>query len=117
MTRKEKFIAIKERLPEVGELTTELHFSVMVIIGYLSELNQLGIIDAQMETTASGENFKSILTEFEWVPLDEEIEAFTAEMLEYHNREAFKKMLIAYRDNKDEYIKTLLDAKKSQESN
>lgn len=72
MTKEEKFTAINSRLGNI--FTEEGELSVMIVLGCLEHLKDLGIlIDGQYKTTVSGAKILGMCQEFDWQPTNEEI--------------------------------------------
>lgn len=115
MTKKQKFNAIVERIKAEGWCTDPLYISVMMIVNYLTELQKLGVVECAYETTPIGRNVSAICEEFEWAPSDEDINQFVTEMIEKEYRNLFTHVIKQYRDNKEEFIKSIKDNSAEEE--
>ena len=104
MSDKEKLDAILARMKEDGKDIAPQHISAMVIVGYLNELADLGLIETAFNMTPLGKNIKAICEEFDWKPTDDDIKAFVIEMVAEKERPAFAYMVTKYRDDRQGLI-------------
>jgi len=104
MTNEEKFTAIIERLKMNGQEFDSAHISTMVIIGYMNELAELGLIETAFTMTSAGKNVNSVCQEFDWKPSDQEIKDFVMAMVDEQDRHGFIFILQKYRDNKQRFM-------------
>jgi len=107
MTNDDKFKAIVERLNAQDWCNTPLYISIMVIISYLVDLKERGLIDCEYEITELGKKITSVCEEFEWKPSDEHIKQFVNDTIDDSEKLAFECMICKYRDNKEELIKEI----------
>lgn len=113
MTREEKFKGIIERLKEKDVDFDPIHVSAMVIIGYLDELQKLGLIESAFTINPSGKAVKDICEEFDWKPTDEEVKAFVIEMIDKQDRAAFTHIVRQYRDDREKFLAEFEEFKKT----
>ena len=117
MKKEEKFDAIIERLGKKGEDLKSEHISLLVIMGYLNDLKQYGLIECEATVTPIGKNVMALCDEFEWIPSDEDIFRFTEEMVDKSRRSEFTSILIRYRDNRFKFIEEIESFKKKLNEN
>jgi hypothetical protein len=102
MTNEEKFKAIVERSKTQGVMLEESMISIMVIICYMNELEQAGIMESGISVTRSGKDIYAICQEFDWKPSNEDIINFVTGMpgmVEKHEQAALVFILKKYRDD------------------
>jgi HD superfamily phosphodiesterase len=108
MTTKEKIKAIIERVPMLDNTDTSHQISVMVILGYLNTLSELGlIINTSHDVTPVGKSVIAICEEFDWKPSDADIEMFINSLVKEDDRPAIGHFLRQYRDNRDELLEKI----------
>lgn len=114
MSNEEKFKAIIDRLKMHGWFDTPEFISVFMIIHYMQQLQQKGVIECAFTITDSGKNIISVCEEFDWKPSDNDIYKFVNEMIDESDRLPFIYLIKQYRDNKDSLLKEIDDNKSSQ---
>jgi hypothetical protein len=114
MTDQEKFAAIIERLKGIGSDFDTTHISVMVIVGYLDDLQTIGLIQSAFDITQSGKAVRAICEEFDWKPSDDEIKAFVIDMVPQPDRAAFAYMIRRYRDDREKFISEFEEFKRKE---
>lgn len=117
MTQEDKFKGILERLKEKGTDFDPKHISAMVIIGYLDDLQKLGLIQSAFTVNPSGYVIRSVCDEFEWQPSDEDIKEFVIGMVEAQERAPFAYMIKRYRDDREKFLAEFEEYKKGLGSN
>ncbi len=115
MTREEKFKAIVERLKEKAIDFDPMHISAMVVIGYLDDLAQKGLIESAFLVSPTGKSVRAICEEFDWQPNDEEIKEFVIGMVEQPDRAAFAYMIKRYRDDRTKFLEEFETFRKTQD--
>jgi hypothetical protein len=113
MTNDEKFNAIIDRMKSFGIDLDPSHVSAMVIIGYLTNLTELGLIQTEFKITPLGKNVQSICEEFDWKPSNDDIKAFVMEMAEDTDRAPMMFMILKYRDDREGLIEEVKKFKKN----
>jgi hypothetical protein len=114
MTNKEKLDAILDRMKEQGKDILPEHISAMVIVGYLNDLAEIGLVQTAFTMTPVGKSVRAICDEFDWTPTDEDIRAFVIDMVAETERPAFAYMVTKYRDDKQGLINDFDTFKKTQ---
>lgn len=101
MTKEEKFTEIINRLGEKAKDFKPIHLSIIVIMGYLTTLEENGFISGgEVKVTTSGNDALSLCNEFDWTPTDSEIASFCKDMVEVNEIETILMMLLKMRDDK-----------------
>ena len=113
MTDKQKFEGIVERLKAEGWCDDPMYISIMVIISYLDQLQEMKLIESPFSMTPMGKKIIRLVDEFEWKPSDAHLRQYVTEMIEEDEQEGFFFMLKRYRDNKEELLE---EVKKFRES-
>jgi hypothetical protein len=109
MTNEEKFKAIVERLKAEGWCSEPVFISIMMIVNYLDQLSQHGVVECAYNVTEIGKNVAAVCEEFDWKPTDEDILRFVTEMVDESDRAAFAYLIKRYRDDKNKFIKEIDD--------
>lgn len=114
MTDKQKFKAIVERLKADGWCDDPDYISIMMIIHYLDQLQEHGLVTCAFNMTEAGKRVASICEEFDWKPSDKDIAKFVNEMVENDSKDGFFYMIKRFRDDRE---KLLEEVKKFKETN
>lgn len=117
MTKKQKYEAIIERLRNKGiefpkvednkKSSDEHYLSFMVILGYIRDMSDKGILNCEIVLADKGKDVSSICQEFDWKPSDNDIIGFVTEMIEEVDRKTIAYLIEQYRDNKEEFLKII----------
>lgn len=107
MTNDEKFKAIVERLKAEGWCTEPSYISIMMIVNYLDQLRQKGVVDCAYNMTETGQKVAAVCEEFDWEPSDEDVFRFVNEMVEDTDKAAFAYMIKRYRDDKEKFLEEI----------
>lgn len=114
MTNERKFDAICERLKSDKIDMEPEYISMMVIIGYLNYLADMGMIETGFQITDSGKRIRAICEEFDWKPSDNDIKAFVMEMVEESERPAMAFLVKQYRDEREWLLEELRKVKETK---
>jgi hypothetical protein len=117
MTKDEKYKAIVERAGVKDWCNDPTFISVMVIVHYLDQLKEYGLIDAAYVMTDAGNRIVAVCEEFDWKPSNDDIAKFADEMVDAPERAAIEYMIRRYRDDKDGLLKEMNDIDKPQDLN
>lgn len=113
MTDQEKFKGIVERLKADGWCDDPMYISVMVIINYLDQLQEMKLIESPFSMSPVGKKIVTLVDEFDWKPSDPDVQRFVSEMVEEDHRVPFTFLIKRFRDNKEEFLE---EVKKFRES-
>lgn len=117
MTDKQKFEGIVERLKAEGWCDDPMFISIMVIIGYMNELQKLGLMDCPYALAESGRKIITTTEEFDWKPSDDDINRFASELVDGQDQSPIVFMLRRWRDNKEEFLDEVKKFRESGEGN
>lgn len=101
MSNDEKYNAILERIKQTESDFEPQAISMMVIIGYLQKLVELGVIESEFKVTDKGDAVMAICEEFDWKPSDQEVFDFVSAMVPKEDQLAFAFLIKRYRDDRE----------------
>jgi len=104
MTNEDKQNGIIERLKSENTEFDPMMLSALVITQYLSDFQELGILEGSVKIEESGKKVIDVINEFNWLPSDNDIESFVNGLVSFKDINGLIRMLKIYRDNPIEFV-------------
>ncbi len=114
MTEEEKFKGIVERVKGEDWCADRNYVSMMVIVSYLDQLQNEGLIECAFKMAPEGKRIADICEEFEWKPTDLDVRQFLDEMVEETERPAFGYMIKKFRDDREGLFEEITKFRESE---
>jgi hypothetical protein len=116
MTNEEKFNAIIDRCKANGWNISPEFVSMMVVTGYLADMEKAGIVESAFKVTPLGSRVIAICEEFDWKPTNEDFLVFVMEMVDEYDKAPFMHLLKRYRDDREGLLIEFKKCKDEQEN-